>query len=95
MANESSAGIGLPSETAAPAPEASSALKVESSQSGKWGWLKFWGKRSAPAKQEGPIPGVTPASPDQLFGQSGPKITLPSEQVDISTKEVESVQKVA
>jgi hypothetical protein len=59
----------------------------------RFGWLKFW-KKSGPKVVEGPIPGVTPATPSEL-DSSGPKVYSPAEQADVIAKELQSAQKVA
>ncbi len=59
----------------------------------RFGWLKFW-KKSSPKVVEGPIPGVTPATPSELES-SGPKVYTPAEQADVTARELQSAQKVA
>jgi hypothetical protein len=75
----------------APAPEASVAQKT-----GKLDWLKslFGKNKSTMQKQDGPIPGVTPATDNEL-NASGPRVSLPAEQADINRTELNSAQKVA
>lgn len=88
---ENSAEMGLP-------PEATAPPNVETPAKTSGGWLdnlkaKLGFARNRAAVTNGPIPGVTPATPEELAG--GPKVSLPAEQADQDQQVVQSAQRVA
>ncbi len=60
---------------------------------GRWDFLKKFNLfKKSESKVDGPIPGVIPASPEQL---ANPKVSLPEEQADINKQEINSADKAA